>query len=199
MAVSALVLFGPHDLRMGHFPRPTIGADDGLLTVEANGICGTDVHFRASAQDTPRILGHEVVGRVAELGDQARQRWGVVVGDRVAVESGVACGTCRDCLAGFSQTRSKPPRPGSPGMSPPDDPRLGWDLPALGHMPREARLDEIVARVLAPNPSAMALDGTNTYVLGGAGSGGGTGRSRPAGCRAPGPGSGRSLHHGRSL
>jgi glyoxylase-like metal-dependent hydrolase (beta-lactamase superfamily II) len=38
-------------------------------------------------------------------------------------------------------------------------------------MPHEARLDEIVARVLAPNPPAMALDGTNTYVIGRAGSG----------------------------
>ncbi len=86
------------------FPRPVVTADAGLLEVEANGICGTDVHFRASGEDVPRILGHEVVGRVVELGDVARARWGVEVGDRVAVESGVTCGTCRDCLRGFSQT-----------------------------------------------------------------------------------------------
>jgi glyoxylase-like metal-dependent hydrolase (beta-lactamase superfamily II) len=38
-------------------------------------------------------------------------------------------------------------------------------------MPRTARLDDLVTRVLAPNPSQMALDGTNTYLLGRPGSG----------------------------
>jgi alcohol dehydrogenase len=102
--VRAIVLVAPNDLREQTFPRPAVSADDGLLEVEANGICGTDVHFRASPADLPRILGHEVVGRIAALGADARARWGVEIGDRVAVESGVTCGTCRDCLRGFSQT-----------------------------------------------------------------------------------------------
>jgi glyoxylase-like metal-dependent hydrolase (beta-lactamase superfamily II) len=51
----------------------------------------------------------------------------------------------------------------------PIDPRSGWDVPALGAMPREARLDELTVRVVAPNPSRMALDGTNTYLVGTAG------------------------------
>lgn len=49
--------------------------------------------------------------------------------------------------------------------SPPPDPRLDWDLPAFGAMPRVARLDEVTHRVLADNPSPMTLDGTNTYVV----------------------------------
>jgi threonine dehydrogenase-like Zn-dependent dehydrogenase len=102
--VRAVVLVAAHELREQTFPLPAVAADDGLLQVEANGICGTDVHFRASPKDVPRILGHEVVGRVVALGDVAQVRWGVRVGDRVAVESGVTCGTCRDCLRGFSQT-----------------------------------------------------------------------------------------------
>lgn len=57
-------------------------------------------------------------------------------------------------------------------MSEPIDPRLSWPaVPDLGAMPREARLDDLVTRVLAPNPSRMALDGTNTYLLGRPGSG----------------------------
>ncbi len=51
------------------------------------------------------------------------------------------------------------------------DPRTGWDLPAPGAMPRTAELEPLVTRVLAPNPSAMTLDGTNTYVVGAPGSG----------------------------
>jgi len=49
---------------------------------------------------------------------------------------------------------------------PPVDPRLGWDLPGFGQLPTVSDLDEIVTRVLAPNPSPMTLDGTNTYVIG---------------------------------
>ena len=53
----------------------------------------------------------------------------------------------------------------------PLDPRTSWDLPAPGTMPRLADLEPLVARVLAPNPSGMTLDGTNTYVVGAPGSG----------------------------
>jgi glyoxylase-like metal-dependent hydrolase (beta-lactamase superfamily II) len=51
------------------------------------------------------------------------------------------------------------------------DPRTGWDLPAPGALPRTADLEPLVTRVLAPNPSPMTLDGTNTYVVGAPGSG----------------------------
>lgn len=54
----------------------------------------------------------------------------------------------------------------------PSDPRSAVDLPAPGQMPRVARLEAAVTRVLAPNPSPMTLDGTNTYVLGAPGHGG---------------------------
>ena len=53
----------------------------------------------------------------------------------------------------------------------PPDPRVHWDLPAFGAMPTVTVLGEQVVRVLAPNPSPMTLDGTNTYVLGTSGSG----------------------------
>ncbi|MGY1617240.1 MBL fold metallo-hydrolase [Geodermatophilus sp. SYSU D00691] len=56
-------------------------------------------------------------------------------------------------------------------MEPPSDPRATWALPAPGAMPRTADLEPLVTRVLAPNPSGMTLDGTNTYVVGAPGSG----------------------------
>lgn len=55
---------------------------------------------------------------------------------------------------------------------PPADPRVDWeDLPALGGMPRTVALEALVTRILAPNPSAMTLDGTNTYLVGAPSSG----------------------------
>ena len=47
--------------------------------------------------------------------------------------------------------------------TPPSDPRT--DLPPFGTLATVERVDEVAVRVLAPNPSPMTLDGTNTYVL----------------------------------
>lgn len=96
----AAVLTAAENLEIQIFERPVVGPRDGLLLVEANGICGTDVHFFRSNKNTPRILGHEVVGRIAEVGDDAAKIWNVKVGDRVAVEAGIGCGVCRECLTG---------------------------------------------------------------------------------------------------
>jgi glyoxylase-like metal-dependent hydrolase (beta-lactamase superfamily II) len=58
-----------------------------------------------------------------------------------------------------------------PIVDAPADPRATWALPAPGELPRTADLEPLVTRVLAPNPSGMTLDGTNTYVVGTPGSG----------------------------
>lgn len=65
-----------------------------------------------------------------------------------------------------------------PPGQPPTDPRD--DLPPFGTMPAVARVDEVALRVIAPNPSPMTLDGTNTYVLA-------TGDGQPAIVVDPGP------------
>lgn len=53
----------------------------------------------------------------------------------------------------------------------PDDPRSGWSVPVPGTMDGVTDLGELTTRVVAPNPSHMTLDGTNTYVVGAPGSG----------------------------
>jgi len=58
-----------------------------------------------------------------------------------------------------------------PVVDAPADPRATWDLPRPGAMAPRAELEPQVTRVLAPNPSGMTLDGTNTYVVGEPGSG----------------------------
>ncbi|GAA3157302.1 MBL fold metallo-hydrolase [Blastococcus jejuensis] len=58
-----------------------------------------------------------------------------------------------------------------PGVDVPADPRASWALPPPGTMDPVVDLEPLVTRVLAPNPSSMTLDGTNTYVVGAPGSG----------------------------
>ena len=101
-AASALVLERPRALVQRQFELPEIGPDDGLLRVEACGLCGTDHerytgHLPAGFEFIP---GHETVGVVEAVGEHAAKRWGVQAGDRVAVEVFQSCRACDECEAG---------------------------------------------------------------------------------------------------
>jgi threonine dehydrogenase-like Zn-dependent dehydrogenase len=100
------VLYGPGELRIEEFPLPALRSDDGLLKVEATGVCGTDMAAYRGVNpfyELPCGLGHELVGRVVDLGPEASARWNVQPGDRIVVEEYLPCGTCRACLAGAYQ------------------------------------------------------------------------------------------------
>lgn len=100
------VLHDTGRLTIEEFPLPAIGADDGLLKIEATGVCGTDVaayHGVNPFYELPCVLGHELVGTVVEIGPAASARWRVAAGDRIVVEEYLPCGTCRSCLAGAYQ------------------------------------------------------------------------------------------------
>ncbi|HEY3246855.1 MAG TPA: zinc-binding dehydrogenase [bacterium] len=101
--VTAAVAVAPLRTEILQFPMPAVGADNGLLAVEACGLCGTDWEFytrRRGAHLGPLILGHEIVGTIREVGDAAAGRWKVKPGDRVAVEEFLPCGRCEFCLSG---------------------------------------------------------------------------------------------------
>lgn len=93
----------PRRYEVRETPLPEIGPDDGLLEVEACGVCGTDVEVYEGvlAGRYPIVPGHEPFGRVVRIGRNARARWRVDEGDRVAVHSTLTCGRCRTCRAGL--------------------------------------------------------------------------------------------------
>jgi alcohol dehydrogenase len=98
----AMVLERPRSLVERELPIPVVGEDDGVLRVEACGLCGTDHeqytgHIRAGF---PFVPGHEVVGVIEEVGARAADRWRVAAGDRIAVEVFLSCRTCDECIAG---------------------------------------------------------------------------------------------------
>ncbi|HYH29817.1 MAG TPA: zinc-binding dehydrogenase [Pseudonocardia sp.] len=118
--VRAAVQVRPRTIEVREFPRPTIGPDDGLLRVEANGICGSDVEMFKGHMGKgrgPVVPGHEPMGVVEEVGERAAQRWGVQPGDRVALEVIIPCRACHDCLTGrYQSCRNRGPAHGVTGV-----------------------------------------------------------------------------------
>ncbi|RAK71377.1 NAD(P)-dependent alcohol dehydrogenase [Aspergillus fijiensis CBS 313.89] len=76
---------------------------DVIVKIVATGLCGSDVHYWQHGRigryvvEQPIILGHESTGIVVSCGSKAE---GIAVGDRVALEPGVACNTCEPCRRG---------------------------------------------------------------------------------------------------
>jgi alcohol dehydrogenase len=101
--VRAAILEGPDHITMRRYAMPELAEDSGVLEVEMAGICHTDVglfHGTVTYAPYPVMLGHEILGRIHEIGPVAQKRWGVNKGDRVVVEAMVRCGYCRHCIDG---------------------------------------------------------------------------------------------------
>lgn len=100
--MKAVVYHGIGDIRLEDVPEPAIQEPtDAIVRLTASAICGTDLHFvRGTMPGTKegRILGHEGVGVVEELGEHVCN---LEVGDRVVIPSTIACGTCSYCRAGY--------------------------------------------------------------------------------------------------
>lgn len=102
---TAAVLERPREFQLRDFDIPQIGPDDGILRVEACGLCGTDYeqwqgHLKDWGGGLPIIPGHEVIGFIEAVGERAAQRWKVKAGDRVAIEPVIPCGHCAQCVTG---------------------------------------------------------------------------------------------------
>lgn len=71
--MKAVQIVKPNDLRIIDMDKPTIDAKNNVLVkIKAAGICGSDVgiyHGTNAAATYPRVIGHEIVGVVEEVGD----------------------------------------------------------------------------------------------------------------------------------
>jgi alcohol dehydrogenase len=98
VSMKALVFHGPNRLALEDRPRPTITqASDAIVRIATTTICGTDLHILkgdVSAIAEGRILGHEGVGIVEEVGASVM---GFHKGDRVLVSLISSCGRCTFC------------------------------------------------------------------------------------------------------
>lgn len=101
--MRACVLHSAEDLRVQDWHQPDLAPDAVRIEFGAGGICGSDLHYffegRVGDFDVvePFVLGHEVAGRVAEIGGEVT---GIKVGDHVAVDPSMPCRQCTYCRAG---------------------------------------------------------------------------------------------------
>ncbi len=100
--MKALVYNGPGKKSLEDRPKPEIaGPTDAIVRVTRTTICGTDLHILKG--DVPtctpgRILGHEGVGVVEEVGAGVTQ---FAKGDRVLISCISSCGKCEYCRRGM--------------------------------------------------------------------------------------------------
>jgi L-iditol 2-dehydrogenase len=97
--MKAALLKSPGVMELEDLPTPDCPPGGALLKIEACAVCGTDVKILQQGHRDlayPRILGHEIVGRIVEI-DRAS---GLKEGDLCQVWPGIACGSCRPCLRG---------------------------------------------------------------------------------------------------
>ena len=107
---------GVEALTYGDLPEPTIGPHDVKIRVRACALNRLDLFTRAGVRGTriqfdgPHILGGDLAGDVAEVGDEVTH---VKPGDRVVVNPRLTCGQCRFCIGGEDELCERPRMLGS--------------------------------------------------------------------------------------
>ena len=101
--MKSIVIHAPKDLRISESETPPPGPGEVQITMATGGICGSDLHyynhggFGAIKLREPMVLGHEVSGHVAALGEGVSS---VKVGQLVALSPSRPCNACKFCLEG---------------------------------------------------------------------------------------------------
>jgi L-iditol 2-dehydrogenase len=97
--MRAAVLQGRRDVRVEEVPTPEPGPGEALVRVMMTGVCGSDIPRVLSdgAHFYPLVLGHEIAGEVAAVGDGTDP---ALVGRRVAVAPLLPCHECAQCRLG---------------------------------------------------------------------------------------------------
>ncbi|MCC8127764.1 MAG: alcohol dehydrogenase catalytic domain-containing protein [Clostridiales bacterium] len=99
--MKAVRIVSPNQLRVIDIEKPSIDEKNNVLVrMTAAGICGSDVgiyHGTNAAATYPRIIGHEMVGHVDEIGENVKN---LKVGDRVIINQVTSCGHCYPCKIG---------------------------------------------------------------------------------------------------
>jgi 2-desacetyl-2-hydroxyethyl bacteriochlorophyllide A dehydrogenase len=98
--MKQIILKAPGTFSEREAEPPTRSEGHALVRMERVGVCGSDFHAFAGRQPIytyPRIIGHELSGVVVDV---SANPYGIVAGDRCAIEPYISCGQCRACAMG---------------------------------------------------------------------------------------------------
>ena len=98
--MKAAVWTGENKIEFKEVPVPQPGAGEVLVKVRSAGVCRTDLEVisgKFKYGRPPHILGHEIAGEVAAVGEGVKRR---KIGERVVRETSVGCGACPECRRG---------------------------------------------------------------------------------------------------
>lgn len=97
----------PQEVELRRLPLPILGDEDVLVEVAYAAICPWDVRAFSglSSVPFPRLLGHEIAGRVAAVGKNVNH---LQIGQAVTPDMIVKCGVCRACRRGRSNRCQRP-------------------------------------------------------------------------------------------
>jgi glutathione-independent formaldehyde dehydrogenase len=98
--MRAVVYKDAHSVAVEQVDDPRLEAPtDALVRITTTAICGSDLHMYEgrTVAESGIVFGHENMGIVEEVGSGVTR---IKAGDRVSLPFNVACGFCRNCLAG---------------------------------------------------------------------------------------------------
>jgi threonine dehydrogenase-like Zn-dependent dehydrogenase len=139
-----MVQTGQWQLEARELPMPDVPDDGAIVRMEVVGVCGSDVGQLSRVPVSPRIPGHENIGRIAAIGTSARHLWGLAEGDLIALEEYLVCHHCewchigeyRHCWRTDTHNNPDPLRYGSTSLS--EGPGLWGGYSQYLYMPAEA-------------------------------------------------------------
>ena len=106
-----MVLIEPGKLELREFEVEPPRKDQILLKVRVTSVCASDPkNFLGKTPFAvfPLIMGHELVGSVAEIGEEAATIYGFTPGDRITIEPSVPCGRCEWCRTRHHYHKCRP-------------------------------------------------------------------------------------------
>jgi glutathione-independent formaldehyde dehydrogenase len=122
--MKAVVFKGPFEVAVEEVYDPVIEQPgDAVIRITTSNICGSDLHpYEGRAPlDAGMVLGHENMGVVEQTGPGVDR---ISAGDRVSVPFNIACGTCRNCTAGWTCACLR--------ANPSGRPTAGYGYPMMG-------------------------------------------------------------------